>query len=44
MNLSAEKQYQRDPGGTVLLVGEDSESLEYVRSITQGMGYSVRAK
>ena len=43
MNPSAGKQYELDPGGTVLLVDEDSEYLEHVRKITQGMGYSVQA-
>lgn len=43
MNASAEKQYEPDPGAKVLLVDEDSEYLEHVRRVTQGMGYSVHA-
>jgi DNA-binding NtrC family response regulator len=43
MNPSAEKQHKPDPGGMVLLVGEDSEHLEHIRRITQGMGYSIHA-
>ena len=42
MNPSAEKQYEPDPGDTVLLVDEDSEYLERIRRITQGMGYNIR--
>jgi len=41
MNPSAEKQHKPDPAGTVLLVAEDSEHLEHIRRITQGMGYSI---
>jgi len=43
MNPSAEKQHEPHPGGKVLLVDEDSEYLEHVRKITQGMGHSVHA-
>jgi DNA-binding NtrC family response regulator len=43
MNPSAEKQYEPDPGNTVLLVDEDSEYLEHIRRITQGMGYNIHA-
>ena len=43
MNPSAEEQHKPDPVGTVLLVGEDSEHIEHIRRITQGMGYSVHA-
>jgi CheY-like chemotaxis protein len=43
MNPSAEKQYEPGSGGTVLVVDEDSEYLEHIRRITQGMGYSVHA-
>ena len=43
MNPSAEKQYEPDPGDTVLVVDEDSEYLEHIRRITQGMGYNIHA-
>ena len=43
MNPSAENQHELDPGGTVLLVAEDSEYLEHMRKITQGMGYNIHA-
>jgi len=43
MNPSAEKQHEPDPRSTVLLVDEDSEYLEHVRKIAQGMGHSVHA-
>jgi len=43
MNPSAEKQYEPDPGNTALLVDEDSEYLEHIRRITQGMGYNIHA-
>jgi len=43
MNPSVEKQREPDPGDTVLLVDEDSEYLEHIRSITQGMGYNIHA-
>jgi len=43
MNPSPEKQHKPDPAGTVLLVDEDSEHLERIRGITQGMGYSIHA-
>jgi DNA-binding NtrC family response regulator len=43
MNPSVEKQYEPDPGDTVLLVDEDSEHLEHIRRITRGMGYNIHA-
>ena len=43
MNPSAEKQYEPGLGGTVLVVDEDSEYLDHIRRITQGMGFSVHA-
>jgi DNA-binding NtrC family response regulator len=43
MNPSVEKQREPDPGDTVLLVDEDSEYLEHIRRITQGMGYNIHA-
>ncbi len=43
MNPSAEKQREPDPGDTVLLVDEDSEYLEHIRRVTQGMGYNIHA-
>src|SRR5208282_623303 len=43
MNPLAEKQHEPHPGGKVLLVVEDSEHLEHVRKIAQGMGHSVHA-
>jgi CheY-like chemotaxis protein len=43
MTPSAEKQHKPDPRGRVLLVGEDSEHLEQIRRITEGMGYSIHA-
>ena len=43
MNPSAEKQNEPDPADTVLLVDEDSEYLEHIRRITQGMGYNIHA-
>jgi DNA-binding response OmpR family regulator len=41
MNPSGEKQHKPHPGGKVLVVVEDSEHLEHVQGITEGMGYSV---
>ena len=43
MNPSAEKQYEPDPGDTVLLVDEDSEHLDHIQKTTQGMGYDIHA-
>jgi len=43
MNPPEGKRHETDPGGKVLLVDEDSEYLEYIRRITEGMGHSVHA-
>ena len=43
MNRPAKKQHEPHPGGKVLVVVEDSEHLEHVREITEGMGYTVHA-
>ena len=43
MNPPEWKRHGTGPKGKVLLVDEDSEYLEYIRRITEGMGHSVHA-
>jgi len=43
MNPTPKKQGEPDPGGTVLLVDEDSEYLEHLRRVTERAGHCVHA-
>jgi DNA-binding NtrC family response regulator len=42
MSQSVGKQSEPSPSGTVLLVDEDLEQLEWVGRVIQGIGYSVQ--